>query len=90
MSDVHPADTAFGNRRQSVMVISTVFSRQELPFLDANWAPLKSMFTGAYVNFEGVPSRQTTLLAYPAETLHRILRIRSEYDAGSVLPSLPL
>lgn len=86
-----PADaTAFANRTQSELIIGTVFHPADVGHLDRAWARLVPSFSGAYLNFEGIPTSRTMRLAYPEDTVRRLRRIKERYDPDSVLRPWPL
>lgn len=89
MADVAPDATAFANRTQAELVIGTVFRRSDARYLDAAWARLIPAFTGAYANFESIPTPETTRLAFPDNTARRVREVRAKYDPESIFASWP-
>lgn len=89
IADVAPDATAFANRTQSELVIGTVFRRSDARYLETAWAPLIRAFSGAYANFETIPTEATTRLAFPEGTTRRVREVKAKYDPESVFASWP-
>ncbi len=76
--------TAFAFRDSEVLIISAAFPSPEDPgatdVIETLWGGIVPFARGTYPNFHFGPSPGMLALAYPAETLARLVQVKVEYD----------
>jgi Berberine and berberine like len=90
IADIAADATAFANRTQSELIVGTAFRHADIDHLGRAWAQLAPSFSGAYANFETIPTPMTMRLAFPEDTARRLRELKERYDPNSMFRPWPL
>lgn len=90
VNQIASGETAFAHRGYSAFILAASLVPVAMPaeqieqIRQAGWQPLKSLVSGAYVNFLSDVSEESLSAAYPEKTRARLAAVKATYDPQNV------